>query len=44
MVGSGTADWYVPLVVLGAPPIVVGAIAALAQPQADPGTDSWPPS
>lgn len=37
MVSSSTADWYVPLVVLGAPFIVVGALAALTpdQPKAD---------
>jgi hypothetical protein len=39
IVSSGTADWYVPLVVLGAPLVVFGTLAALAPDQANPDSE-----
>ena len=39
LVGSGTADWYVPLVVLGAPPIVLGVLAASTPHQTNASRD-----
>jgi len=35
VVSSSTADWYVPLIVLGAPPTVLGALATLAPDETD---------
>jgi hypothetical protein len=39
LIGSGTADWYVPLVALGAPPIVLGTLSASAPRTANSNGD-----